>query len=159
LFKLLQAHAATATPLSVDTQVEQTRDRQTQRIVTVLEPPIGIAPDWVGIQRVIQVERLGTRAQKPYREAMLYISSLALEAATFAERIRAHWQIENRLHWVKDVVLREDQAPVCDGHALANFAIVRTVACNLFRSNGFASVTKGIRHLAHNIHHLFSFFQ
>ena len=159
LFKLLQAHAAAAAPLSVDTQMEQTRDRQTQRIVTVLEPPLGIAADWVGIRRVIQVERQGTRAHKPYQQTMLYISSLSSDAATFAERIRTHWQIENRLHWVKDVVLREDQAPLCDGHALANFAILRTVACNLFRANGFASVTKGIRYLAHDVHRLFSFFQ
>jgi predicted transposase YbfD/YdcC len=66
---------------------------------------------------------------------------------------------ENRLHWSKDVVLLEDTAPLCDGHALTNFALARTIAVNLFRQNGFASITKGIRHLAHDVHRLFSFFQ
>ncbi|MEP0925357.1 hypothetical protein [Leptolyngbya sp. ST-U4] len=67
--------------------------------------------------------------------------------------------MENNLHWVKDVVLSEDKALLCAGHALTNFAIVRTIAVNLFRLNGFASVTKVIRAVAHNIHQLFSFFQ
>lgn len=159
LFKLLQSEFQQVQPLSVDDQIEQTRDRQTQRIVKVLPPPVAIDPEWVGVQRIIQVERRGTRAQKPFSETVFYISSLALDAAAFAQRIRDHWQIENCLHWVKDMVLQEDKAPLCDGHALTNFAIVRTIAVNLFRTNGFVSITKGIRHLAHDIHQLFSFFQ
>jgi predicted transposase YbfD/YdcC len=82
-----------------------------------------------------------------------------LNAAGFAQRIRQHWHIENRLHWVKDVVLKEDQAPLCDGHALTNFAIVRTIALNLFRQHGFDSITQGLRRMAHDIPGLFSFFQ
>jgi hypothetical protein len=68
-------------------------------------------------------------------------------------------EIENRLHYPKDVVFAEDSAPLCDGYAPANFAIIRTIALNLFRLHGFASITKGIRHLAHDISHLLSFFQ
>lgn len=67
--------------------------------------------------------------------------------------------MENKLHWVKDLVLGEDKAPLWAGHALTNFAIIRTIAVNLFRLNGFASITKGIRAIAHDIHRLFSFFQ
>jgi hypothetical protein len=66
------------------------------------------------------------------------------------------WQVENNLHWVKDVVWGEDKAPLCAGHALTNFAIVRTIAVNWFRLNGFASVIKGIRAMAHDLHQLFS---
>lgn len=159
LFKLLKAEFQQALPLSVDCQIEQTRDRQTQRTVAVLEPPAGVDPAWVGVQRVIKVERSGTRAQKPVSETVFYLSSLTLDAAAFAHRIREHWHVENRLHWVKDVVLQEDTAPLCAGHAPTNFAIVRTIAVNLFRAHGFASITKGIRQLAHDIPHLFSFFQ
>ena len=155
----LQAHFTQAQPLSVDCQDEHSRNRQTQRQVSVLAPPDGIAPAWAGIQRVIRIERTGTRGQKPMSETMFYISSLSLDAAGFAQQIRQHWHIENRLHWVKDVVLQEDKAPLCAGHALTNFAILRTIAVNLFRANGFASITKGIRQLAHDIHALFSFFQ
>ncbi len=159
MFKLLHAQAQSVPPLSLDCQTEQTRERHTQRTVSVFVPPVDIDPAWVGVQRVIQVERQGTRDQIPFRETVFYISSLTLEAAAFAQGIRHHWQIENCLHWVKDKVLQEDSAPVCDGHALTNFAIVRTIAVNLFRANGFASVTKGIRQLARDIPRLFSFFQ
>jgi predicted transposase YbfD/YdcC len=80
-------------------------------------------------------------------------------AAEFAKRIRGHWLIENCLHWLKDVVLKEDTSSLCDGHALINFAITRTIAMNLFCREGFTSITKGIRYLAHDIHRLFSFLQ
>ncbi|MBW4579073.1 MAG: hypothetical protein KME42_05790 [Tildeniella nuda ZEHNDER 1965/U140] len=73
--------------------------------------------------------------------------------------MRQHWHIENRLHWVKDVVLKEDLAPLCDGNAPVNFALVRTMALNLFRQHGFDSITQGLRRLAHDIPTLFSFFQ
>jgi predicted transposase YbfD/YdcC len=90
---------------------------------------------------------------------MFYISSLQLDAVEFAELIRHHWHIENRLHWVKDAVLKEDKTPLCDGHALVNFAIVRTLCINLFRLNGYDSITKGLRMLGHDVKALFSFFQ
>lgn len=139
--------------------MEQTRDRQTQRTVSVLALVAGIDPLWVSIQRLIRVERVGTRAKRPFTETMFYISSLSLDAAGFAQRIRQHWHIENRLHWVKDVVLKEDYSPLCDGNALVNFAIVRTIALNLFRHHGFDSITQGLRRLAHDIPALFSFFR
>lgn len=159
LFKLLQAHFEQAQALSVESQSERTRERQTQRRVTVSPAPVDIDPAWVGVQRVVKVDRNGARAQKPFSQTVFYISSLSLDAMGFAQRIRDHWHVENALHWVKDVVLAEDKAPLCDGHALTNFAIIRTIAVNVFRVNGFASITKGIRHLSHDIPRLFSFFQ
>ena len=159
LFEQLKTQFEQASPVSIDRQTEQTRDRQTQRTVSVLDTGVGLDPQGVGVQRLVQVERVGTRAKQPYKETMFYISSLRLDAAGFAQRIRQHWHIENRLHGVKDVVLKEDQAPLCDGHALTNFAIVRTIALNLFRQHGFDSITQGLRRMAHDIPGLFSFFQ
>lgn len=159
LFQQLKRQFEQQPPASVDCQSEQTRDRVTHRTVSVLDQMPELDPRWVGVQRLIRVERRGTRAGKPYEEMMFYISSLRLDAVGFAKQIRQHWHIENRLHWVKDVVLQEDQTPVCDGNALVNFAIARTLGLNLFRMNGFASITKGLRFLAHDVQKLFSFFQ
>jgi len=89
---------------------------------------------------------------------MFYISCLTLDAAGFAQRSRQHWHLEKRLHWVKDVVLQEELAPLCDGHAPVNFALVRTMALNLFRHHGLDSITQGLRRLAHDIPTLFPFF-
>ncbi|MBW4421122.1 MAG: hypothetical protein KME13_18105 [Myxacorys californica WJT36-NPBG1] len=54
---------------------------------------------------------------------------------------------------------REDITPLCAGYAPENFAILRTIAVNLFRQHGFTSVTQGLRQLAHDVRRLFSFFQ
>jgi hypothetical protein len=48
---------------------------------------------------------------------------------------------------------------LCDGYAPVNFSIVRTIAMNLFRNNGFDSITKGLRQLAHDVPRPFFFFQ
>lgn len=45
--------------------------------------------------------------------------------------VRGHWGIENRLHWMLDVVFREDLARLRSGNAPANMAIVRHAALNL----------------------------
>ena len=159
LFEQWRTQFEQASPASLDRQTEQTRDRQTQRTVSVLDTVVGLDPQWLGVQRLIRVERVGTRANQPYQETMFYISSLQLDAPGFAQRIRQHWHIENRLHGVKDVLRKEDQAPLCDGHALTNFAIVRTIALNFLRQHGFDSITQGLRRLAHDSPTLFSFFQ
>jgi hypothetical protein len=79
LFKRIESHFEQTQPLSMHAQVERTRDRQTQRIVKVLMAPTGIDPAWIGVQRVIQVKRQGTRSGKPFEETMFYLSSLTLD--------------------------------------------------------------------------------
>ena len=133
--------------------------RQVQRSVSVLTPIARIEPAWVGVKRIIKVERTGIGNRKPFEEKVFYISSLAESAVEFAYRIRAPWHVENRLHWVKDVVLKEDESPLCGGYALINFGILRTIAMNVFRKEGFPSITNGIRSLAHDVDRLFSFLQ
>ena len=57
-----------------------------------------------------------------------YITSYAGTAAEFGRLVRGHWGIENGLHWVLDVVFREDDSRVRAGHAGENLALVRRVA-------------------------------
>ena len=74
---------------------------------------------------------------------------------TFAEGIRQHWGIENRLHWVKDVVFGEDAAPLSNYNAATNWSIIRNIAINLARLGGYDSLTKAERFLAHDIDKIF----
>lgn len=141
----------------MSTSRETAHGRQIERRVTVLEPPDEIDPEWVGIQRVIQVERSGTREGEPFSETMFYITSLERSAQELAQLVREHWHIENRLHWPKDVVLKEDSTPTCAGRAIEGFAILRTLTVNLFRANGYQSITEALDLLAHDITTLFSF--
>lgn len=121
LFDALQTQFEQAQQMDANTQVEYTRDREVERIVSVLERPSTIGQQWVGVERIVRVERFGTRAGEPFDETVFYISSLKETAAEFAGRIRNHWLIENCLHWPKDMVLEEDSSPLCDGYALVNF--------------------------------------
>ena len=57
-----------------------------------------------------------------------YLTSHAGTAAEFAGWVRGHWGIENGLHWVLDVVFREDRSRIRAEHAGANLAMIRRVA-------------------------------
>ena len=77
-----------------------------------------------------------------------YLSSLPLDAATFAGAVRSHWGIENRLHWVLDVIFRDDQARLRTGHGPENMAVVKHMAVNLVRQATPATSLKNRRKLA-----------
>lgn len=53
----------------------------------------------------------------------------------FAEATRIHWQIESRLHWVLDVVLREDHCRTRNGNSASNLSLIRKIALNLLTIN------------------------
>ena len=79
------------------------------------------------------VERTTERAGKTETERCCYISSARLDAKAFAAAVRAHWGIENRLHWVLDVVFHDDLARLRSGHGPQNMAVVKHIAMNLIR--------------------------
>jgi hypothetical protein len=62
-----------------------------------------------------------------------FLSSLTVDAQTFARYIRAHWGIENQLHWCLDVVFKEDASRIRKDHALHNMSWLRCLALNLLR--------------------------
>lgn len=67
---------------------------------------------------------------------------------------RGHWDIENRLHWVRDTAYREDQCRVRDGTAAHNLATFRNAAINLLRLNGITNITAALRQNAYQVTHL-----
>jgi predicted transposase YbfD/YdcC len=72
-----------------------------------------------------------------------YLLSRPLAAARFLAVVRAHWQIENRLHWVLDVVLDEDLARARKDHAPENLARLRRFALNVLRADKHGGSTRG----------------
>ena len=72
-----------------------------------------------------------------------YLLSTPLGAARLAQVVRTHWHIENRLHWVLDVVMDEDQARARKDHAPENLARLRRFALNLLRANPDRGSTRG----------------
>ncbi len=97
----------------------------------------------------------GTRGGRPYAEQHYYISSHTASAEEFAAIIRGHWQVENNLHWVKDVVLAEDACETRAGYAPENLALLRSWAVTLFRLHGYHSISRALRRFAHDLPTLF----
>jgi predicted transposase YbfD/YdcC len=151
LYHHIQKTAANQKPISRHIETEKTRDRLTKRTVEVFDDLKGIDPKWTQIKSLIKVERVGTRRGKPYHDIAYYISSLIGTAQEFAHGIRGHWSIENRLHWVKDVVLNEDLSTIHTGDAPANISLVRAIVLNVLRRNGYTSITTAQRFISNDI--------
>jgi predicted transposase YbfD/YdcC len=67
-------------------------------------------------------------------EQRYYLSSLPLDIERFARAVRSHWGIENKLHWVPNVHMGEDQSRERSGYAAENLATLRRLALNLLKS-------------------------
>lgn len=74
------------------------------------------------------------RNGKDCNEVRYYILNKYVAARRFAEAVRGHWGIENRLHWQLDVTFQEDQCRIRQGHADANFSILRRTALSLLKN-------------------------
>jgi predicted transposase YbfD/YdcC len=88
---------------------------------------------WAGLQSVGMVEAIREIGAHRTVERRYYLSSLPLGVETFARAVRGHWGVENKLHWVLDVQMREDQSRARAGHAAENLATLRRLALNLLK--------------------------
>ncbi|OJB04641.1 hypothetical protein BGV52_27630 [Burkholderia ubonensis] len=68
-------------------------------------------------------------------ERRYYVSSLPPDATRIAQAVRAHWRIENSMHWVLDMAFGEDQCRVRVNNAAQNFAILRRICLNLLKAD------------------------
>jgi predicted transposase YbfD/YdcC len=86
-----------------------------------------------------------------------YLASASWSAAELLHASRQHWQIENGLHWVKDVTFQEDDPPRRGGYAPVNWAILNTFAITLARRQGWRTVPQALRAWANQLHQVFHF--
>jgi predicted transposase YbfD/YdcC len=84
-----------------------------------------------GLAAIGMVESETERNGMIEREKRYYLCSSRLGVESFARIVRGHWGIENRLHWVLDVVFRDDLARLRSGHGPANMAVIKHTALNL----------------------------
>lgn len=98
--------------------------------------------EWVGLRSVIMIvsERTAlnkdTGEMETTTEKRLYISSLPVDPELALKAVRAHWGIENRLHWTLDVTFGEDYCTARTLHAAENRATVTRIAVNLLNRYG-----------------------
>ena len=84
---------------------------------------------------MVEVQATRRLGAVPATEHRYYLTSLPPDAALLGQAIRAHWGVENRLHWVLDVQFREDASLVRVGEGAHNLAVLRHLALNLLRQD------------------------
>ena len=123
------------TKVSHDKTVDGDHGRIETRVCTVFHDVAWLQErhDWPGLQRVIMVESTREIGDKVEQETRFYITSLVWVASQLGPIVRAHWAIENSLHWVMDMIFRDDECRVRTDHAPANFTTIKHMALNLIR--------------------------
>lgn len=89
---------------------------------------------WCDLKTIAVLESHVTIGDKETTELRYFISSLSPNARQLAEAIRSHWAIENSLHWVLDVTLREDESRIRKDHAPENMAMIRHIVLNMLQN-------------------------
>jgi predicted transposase YbfD/YdcC len=140
----IESFFADAPPERLDStsDLDKGHGRIEQRTVTVSREVAWLNgerrfPGELRLPDVATIVRVAARAELKDRsrfETRYYISSAQLSARRAADAIRSHWTIENSLHWVLDVVFRDDQSRLRTGHGAKNMAVVRHFAINLART-------------------------
>jgi predicted transposase YbfD/YdcC len=97
---------------------------------------------------IAMIEATVETRTKGWKERRYYITSRPISAEKLAQAVRAHWRIENSLHWVLDVTFREDLARTRKGHGAKNMAVVRHFAINIVRNANDKRSLKTRRKLA-----------
>ncbi len=101
---------------------------------------------WKDLNMIGMIESERHIGDKVTTEQRYYISSQTDGAKQFASSVRAHWGVENGLHWCLDVGFREDDCRVRQGYASENFAVIRHIALNLLKKdNSFKGDMKAKR--------------
>lgn len=88
---------------------------------------------WPGLNSLVMVESTRQIGDKIERETRFYITSLTLLAIHIGAFVRGHWAVENSLHWVMDMVFRDDECRLRTDNAPANFTTLKHIALNLIR--------------------------
>lgn len=129
-----------------DSGYEKGHGRIERRIVTVCSCPKwkGVTDEWEDIHTLIRYEcsreKRKDAEEHPDKETKTsstryYISSIsAVNARLMANYLRGHWSIENQLHWMLDVVFKEDAALMRVDHSPENMNILRKIALSLLRA-------------------------
>ena len=118
--------------ISQDTTIGGDHGRIETRTTTVIHDVKWLQErhDWPGLKGVVVVESSREINGKAEHETRFYLTSLVMVAALLGPVVRSHWAIENSLHWVMDMLFRDDECRVRTLHAPANF---HTIKHNTFK--------------------------
>ena len=147
-------------PVSVfDAVVDCSHGRLVERCVQVFEVSQDCSEDWANLAAFASVKRFGVRDGHSFQTQSWFILDQCLSAQRVAQLVQNHrGTIENRVHWVKDVVQREDASLIQAANPATVMSIFRSWAISIFRKSGYDSITRAIRFFRHDLPKLISFF-
>ena len=131
------------------TALDRGHGRRVRRTIKVAAAPELL--DFAGAVQVAQIRRTRTHVGKKSVEVVYVITSMGsteADPAQIATWVQGHWSIENRLHWVRDVVFDEDRSTVRTGNAPRVMAILRSTAISLLRLSGTTTIATATRNHA-----------
>lgn len=136
---------AAAAPESPTAQTKETaHDRnETRRARVIAAPALAEKHAFAGLAAIGVVERVREAGSRRETTTHLYVLSKEITPALLLDIVRAHWDIENGLHWTLDVVLDEDGRRNRRDHAPANLALLGRFALNLLRADNSKGSLKG----------------
>jgi predicted transposase YbfD/YdcC len=131
------------------TRTDHGHGRRATRTVKAIEVPAWI--DFTEAAQVAQLRRTVTSKGRRTVEIVYLITSADTATAPpelLATWVQSHWEIENRLHWVRDVTFDEDRSQVRTGSAPRIMASLRNTAITLLRLHGHQNIAAALRHHA-----------
>lgn len=131
--------------------MEANKGRTELRHIIVSNAIEQIDKDWNGLQQVIGIHRIVKEKRKTSEEMAYFIGSQNQNAFLYEEGIRSHWQIENSLHYVKDVTFKEDASKIRTGNAPRNISVITDIGINILRSNNYRNMAQAVRLVANDI--------
>ncbi len=138
------------TTVSCHKRIEKSHGRIEVRKITVCTDISWLQKrhNWPGLTSIIMVEYECEVDGKTRHETRFYISSIDANAEFMANAIRQHWGVENGLHWVMDMVFRDDECRIRKDNSPANFAAIKHMASNILRGSKAKGSMRSKRHEA-----------
>ena len=160
LWETVALYTALCQPISTCEYYDDGHGHQIHRRVELYLNEAQLPKGWNGIQRLVKVRRWGTRNQRPFHEVSFYVLSKPLNSALVVARaVQGHWGIENNLHWVKDVMLGEDDMTPRDSNTVAVMVYLNNAALNILRLAGHKPLKDTFAKIANKVNELYKLFQ
>ena len=103
-----------------------------------------MASEWASAKSIGQAINITTKGDKTSMETRYYISSRVPKFSEFSNSVRKHWGVES-MHWILDVVFREDASRIRTGHATENMSFTRRFVTSLLKQETSRSSMKAKR--------------
>jgi len=131
---------------------EENRGRKESRTIYLFKAKGQEFSQWPSVKTIICIDRNRERGKIIGNSRHYYVTSLeGVKAENILMMIRKHWWVENKLHWVKDVILEEDTTKFQTKARYRKNSVFRNVVFNFIKLNGYKSIKLGMEEFSNNI--------